>query len=336
MVLPDRVFVIGVPYSWYQNVKAQYIVSGSSSLNCWGIKKRGKSAAAHPDPGSLILFKVDRDGAPYICGGGFFQSDEHLTPERAWKIFGVNNGASCYEDFLAGLKGMGYRSGEIVAHMVVGDFVFSRQTCYRLPEAIELGDLKDGELVSFGLDTPEGRYLAKYIMHERSSHLREGFANYGWPGIYRMASERNSRDYTMVFYARMMAAYDRRCAVTGDRTLPVLDVAHIRTFYDERFQRPDNGIVLRGDIHRLFSLGYITATYVSDTEARVRVSATLSEVGGAEYLKYDGSPLYLPEDPALRPSREYLEWHAERRFENWLKFGAVKPVALKPQKQDKS
>jgi putative restriction endonuclease len=39
-------------------------------------------------------------------------------------------------------------------------------------------------------------------------------------------------------------AYQRRCAVTGERTLPVLDAAHIRPYAELGPHKLDNGILL--------------------------------------------------------------------------------------------
>src|SRR6202012_4921520 len=52
--------------------------------------------------------------------------------------------------------------------------------------------------------------------------------------------------------------YARRCAVSGERTLPALDAAHIRPFASGGLHRVSNGVLLRRDIHSLFDLGYVT------------------------------------------------------------------------------
>jgi hypothetical protein len=55
-------------------------------------------------------------------------------------------------------------------------------------------------------------------------------------------------------------AYERRCAVTGERTLPVLDAAHIRPYAELGPHKLENGILLRKDLHALFDAGYVTVT----------------------------------------------------------------------------
>src|SRR5258708_29817376 len=49
--------------------------------------------------------------------------------------------------------------------------------------------------------------------------------------------------------------YQRRCAVTGERTLPALDAAHIRPYAEQGVHEPINGLLLRRDIHSLFDRG---------------------------------------------------------------------------------
>ena len=45
--------------------------------------------------------------------------------------------------------------------------------------------------------------------------------------------------------------YQRRCAISGERTLPALDAAHIRPYAEGGLHEPSNGVLLRRDIHKL-------------------------------------------------------------------------------------
>jgi hypothetical protein len=49
--------------------------------------------------------------------------------------------------------------------------------------------------------------------------------------------------------------YRRRCAVTGERTLPVLEAAHVRPYAEGGRHEVANGILLRSDLHTLFVPG---------------------------------------------------------------------------------
>ncbi|GAB3173810.1 hypothetical protein GCM10027059_45500 [Myceligenerans halotolerans] len=58
----------------------------------------------------------------------------------------------------------------------------------------------------------------------------------------------------------MTAAYQRTCALTGNRITPALEAAHIVPMSAHGQPRVDNGLLVRSDVHRLFDLGYIGST----------------------------------------------------------------------------
>ena len=55
-------------------------------------------------------------------------------------------------------------------------------------------------------------------------------------------------------------AYRRRCAITRERTLPVLEAAHILPVAQGCVHSMANGILLRSDLHRVLDHGYMTVT----------------------------------------------------------------------------
>ena len=57
------------------------------------------------------------------------------------------------------------------------------------------------------------------------------------------------------FRVAVTDAYERRCALTRERTLPIPDAAHIRAYAAGGGHEIPNGLLLRTDIHRLFDLG---------------------------------------------------------------------------------
>jgi hypothetical protein len=83
-------------------------------------------------------------------------------------------------------------------------------------------------------------------------------------------------------------AYSRRCAITGERTLPALEAAHIKPFAQGGSHEPTNGLLLRRDIHALFDAGYVTVT----PDMHFRVSRRIKE-------EYENGRHYY----ALIPSR---------------------------------
>jgi putative restriction endonuclease len=106
--------------------------------------------------------------------------------------------------------------------------------------------------------------------------------------------------------------YQRRCAVTAEKTVPTLEAAHIRWFSDQPEHAVQNGILLRADLHRLLDSGYATITpdYHFLTSRRIREDFD----NGIEYARLNGSTIHLPENPRDHPSAEILTWHNENRF----------------------
>ncbi|MCA1732305.1 MAG: HNH endonuclease, partial [Acidobacteria bacterium] len=129
---------------------------------------------------------------------------------------------------------------------------------------------------------------------------------YGAPALIRPRLGQKS------FRVAVLDSYQRRCAVTGERTLPVLEAAHIREFSDVQVHSINNGILLRADIHKLFDAGYVTVT----PEHRFLVSRKIKEEfeNGRDYYALDGSAIRLPFAPAHQPLAEALSWHNEERF----------------------
>lgn len=103
-------------------------------------------------------------------------------------------------------------------------------------------------------------------------------------------------------------AYSRRCAITGEKTLPALEAGHIKPYAEAGPHRIDNGILLRSDLHNLFDLGYMTISL----DYRVEISRRIREEfeNGRHYYALHGQKLaVLPDDVSARPAREFLEWH---------------------------
>lgn len=111
------------------------------------------------------------------------------------------------------------------------------------------------------------------------------------------------------FRFMVMDAYQRRCAITGERTLPALDAAHIKPYSQAGPHSPDNGLFLRRDLHTLFDRGYLTVA----TDLRVRVSPRIRREfeNGRDYYALEGQPILTPTVESARPARDYLEWHGD-------------------------
>lgn len=111
------------------------------------------------------------------------------------------------------------------------------------------------------------------------------------------------------FRTRVTDAYGRRCAVAGERTLPVLEAAHIKPYAQQGPNRVDNGLLLRSDLHRLFDRGLVT---IEPERLTFGVSERIRDEysNGRVYYELEGRPLVvLPELIEHRPNRAFLEHH---------------------------
>jgi putative restriction endonuclease len=114
------------------------------------------------------------------------------------------------------------------------------------------------------------------------------------------------------FQARVLTAYERRCAISGSKLRPVLQAAHIRPVTSGGEHRLDNGMLLKSDVHTLFDRGYLAV----DPKFRLRVSPRLREEfgNGEQFYARAGEPISVPSQRADRPSADFLEWHLSEIF----------------------
>ena len=107
----------------------------------------------------------------------------------------------------------------------------------------------------------------------------------------------------------MTQAYDKKCAISGEKTLPVLEAAHIQPFSQAGPNSVGNGLLLRSDLHKLFDKHYIT---IDTTDRVVLISSRIREEfqNGKEYYRFHGEKLkVLPKSLADQPAKQYLQHH---------------------------
>lgn len=105
------------------------------------------------------------------------------------------------------------------------------------------------------------------------------------------------------FRAQLIYVYDGQCAVTGCSAIEALEAARIVPYRGEQTNVPQNGLLLRADIHTLFDLGLIS---IDPATMSVHVHHKLA---GTEYAVLDGKTLQEPQDPTSAPSIEALAEH---------------------------
>jgi len=108
--------------------------------------------------------------------------------------------------------------------------------------------------------------------------------------------------------------YQRRCAVTRERTLPALDAAHIRPYADGGAHEAQNGLLLRRDVHSLFDAGYVTVTPAFRFEVSGRIKEEFEN--GRDYYALHGRPVCMPPEFAQHPDTGALRWHNENCYKD--------------------
>lgn len=270
-------------------------------------------------------FKVIQEGAPFlfklhspnnfIVGGGFFVRHLFLPLSLAWDAFEIKNGAPTYDQFFQSI--MQYNnSGEvnpsIGCTILTEPFFFERTEWIPIPSNWSKNIVKGK---SYSTDETIGADIWNKV-EERIGDLknREGELVIQEPEVkYGKTIEIRFRIGQGAFRAMVTDAYKKRCAVTNEKTLPVLEAAHIKPYSEAGPNITRNGLLLRSDMHILFDKGYLT---VSD-DYHLEVSRRIREEyeNGREYYAYHGNKLKnLPDYVTDKPSLEYLEWHQQQVY----------------------
>lgn len=138
------------------------------------------------------------------------------------------------------------------------------------------------------------------------SGMAETQARFGEPHLIRPRLGQGA------FRVLVTDTYNRRCAITQERTLPALEAAHIRPYGDGGEHETRNGLLLRRDIHSLFDAGYVTVTPDLHFEVSRRIKEEFDN--GRHYYELHGKPIFAPADALRRPDPEALRWHNEHGY----------------------
>lgn len=262
-------------------------------------------------PKELFLFKL-HSPLNYIVGGGFFETSTIIPISLAWETFKEKNGVNLFEYFLPVIKT--YRNVDIrnlhntsiVCNILSSPFFFAKEDWVPIPKDFSLNIVRGK---TYNTDQEEGANLFKAIsdkLHDNISEIQtdevnEGNELYGNPFLTRARLGQGG------FRLIVTDVYRRKCAITGERTLPALEAAHIKPMSNAGPNDIRNGLLLRADLHKLFDNGYITIT----KDFRIEVSRKIKEEfeNGRDYYMFHGNLLkFIPEEQN-KPAENYIEWH---------------------------
>lgn len=257
-----------------------------------------------------------------IAGYGFFAHFASLDLEVAWQCFGWKNGDADRESFLRRISG--YRRSDMLStrseRAPLGCTILRAVQLWPAARWIPWGEAEGWarNIVRGKTERDEARAVRLLAEIQASDQLipdldERPFAPLLVDERRIVSREIADREGQGAFRARLLDAYGRSCAITGEHTQPVLDAAHIQPYLGPKSNHVQNGLLLTKEFHTLFDLGYVTVT----PEYRVQVSPALKADwdNGKRYYLFDGERLkQVPERDELRPSATALEWHNEKVF----------------------
>lgn len=297
-------------WDWFQFLRARQPLE---EVNFW--QPSAGRRPVHLDRGALFLFKLHAASGGAIVGGGFFIRYTPLPARLTWETFGESNGAATFDEMVDRIGKYRRRSVDVFTDPVgctvlVQPFFLDEANWIPAP-ADWAPNIVQGK--TYDSDVDIGRELWMRVQAAMTTSVPEPAAahaiaedRYGPPILIHPRLGQGA------FRVEVLDAYGRRCAVTGERTLPVLDAAHIRPYAQSGPHRLENGLLLRKDLHALFDAGYVTVT----PSLELRVSRRIREEyeNGRDYYALEGAALRVPVPPNPQPSREFLEWHGDTVF----------------------
>lgn len=263
-------------------------------------------------PGGLFLFKLH---APhnFIVGGGIFTHATALPCSLAWEAFREANGAHSMDEMRARI--IHYRRTDpddredfkIGCRILTCPFFLDESDWLPVPASWSPQIV---QFKTYNTDETEGLLLwetvQQWLDQKRFTDRGENQTRYGKPSLIRPRLGQGA------FRVIVGDNYQRRCAVTQERTFPALEAAHIRPYSKGGGHEEKNGLLLRRDIHRLFDTGYVTVTPDLHFEVSRRIKDDYEN--GREYYDLHGRIILAPKETEKKPDPSALTWHNENCY----------------------
>lgn len=261
--------------------------------------------------GAPLFFKLR---SPHFAIGGFayFVRFAMLPLSLVWETFQQKNGAASYLEMRERIVRLRHeplapgRDPDIGCIVLTEPTFFAKSDWVRLPDDFH-PTLTQGK--PYDLRVGEGRRIWEECLARGrpAAGVGEGEApRYGTPYLHQPRLGQGG------FKISVLEAYERRCAVTGEHSLPVLEAAHIQPYAEDGPHEVSNGLLLRSDVHRLYDTGFATIT----PDLRFHVSPALRErwENGRTYYALEGREVAVPANRLERPNLDLLARHAESKF----------------------
>ncbi len=292
-------------FEWFELLRRQ---PDLDEVNFWqpGGSRQFKTLVS----GDLFLFKL-HSPRNFVVGGGVFAHSSLLPISLAWASFGIANGVQSLEEMRA--RTLRYRRSPPADRedFTIGCILLTQP--FFLPEDRWIAvpadwspNIVQGK--TYDLTVEPGATLYRQLREAlHGLQIRESEENrYGSPVEIRPRLGQGS------FRVVVTDAYERRCAITGERVLPVLEAAHVRPYVAGGAHSVDNGLLLRSDIHTLFDRGYLTITPDHHIEVSTRIRDEFHN--GREYYALHGREIREPGRTDQVLSEQNIQWHNEQIY----------------------
>jgi putative restriction endonuclease len=308
-------FYLGVTDPRWFNYLRQ---SSHEDVNFW---RPGDVAFRAIPQGGPFVFKL-KGRINKIVGLGFFYQYIKLPINVAWETFGPGNGFLFLNEFIMAINDL---RGKREHNPELGCIVLTNPIFFKEEDWIEVPPNWKSNIVSgstYSTESEIGRDLWSEIEARLHKYLNADLE----PGKSLSAiGNGDTPEYNWImskvrigqgsFRASVTNAYAKRCSITGERTLPVLEAAHIKSYAKSGPHLASNGLLLRSDLHKLFDNGYITITKRLKVEVSSRIRSEFEN--GKEYYQFHGKDLaVMPSDLKERPGERYLQWHNDSVYKS--------------------
>ncbi len=278
---------------------------GASEVNFW----QPRPTKVRDVEGTPWIFKLR--GSDRVAGYGFFSYWTEMPLMIAWETFGVANGVASMAEMGRRVRALRRDDGRDDR---VGCVVLSGVTI--LPPELRPAapaDFQSNTVRGAGFDLTLGdpkRAWDQLLALSAPTPFASPIISV--PGGYHDPAFAKARRGQGAFRLMVMDSYDRRCAITGERTLPVLEAAHIKPFAGEQTHEVANGKLMRSDLHRLYDRGLVTV----DEHLTFHVSSSIERdySNGKIYYALEGRTIATPDRQSAKPNVDALAWHSREIF----------------------
>ena len=175
-----------------------------------------------------------------------------------------------------------------------------RRAAFRTNDQMSIEEIDASQIADIVASAaPAARALLEPYFQRRGPDAFEDAADGGGNDYTPKMGDRRERVMAAIcsrrgqakFRRSLVRRYGGKCAISGCRVMAIVEAAHVWPYRGEGDNHPENGLLLRADLHTLYDLDLIRI----DTDLRVWLAP---ELKGSEYEAFEG--MHLPLD--ARPS----------------------------------